>query len=119
MDQLLAKAGAFGRLQKISLIIIGSLTIIPSLSLYVTLFNTAEPELKCKSIQTSNDQPKLLCDMWNNYTSSLVQNQTNFYTCKFDDKYYGQTIINDWELVCDRQYLAGLTQSFYLSQTYF
>ena len=113
MDQLLEKAGAFGKLQKISLIIIGSLTIIPSLSLYVTLFNTAEPELKCKSLHTTNEHTKL-CDMWNNYTSSVAQNQTNFYTCKFDDKYYGQTIINDWELVCDKQYLAGLTQSFYL-----
>ena len=51
--------------------------------------------------------------MWN-YTSSLNRNQKSNYTCRFDDKYYGHTIINEWELVCDKQYSAALSQSFYL-----
>ena len=100
-------------LQKTTLLIFGTISMISSLSLYMTVFNTAEPKLTCQSVYSSNEQFKL-CDMWNNYTSSLTNNQKSNYTCRFDDKYYGSTIINDWELVCDKQYLAALSQSFYL-----
>ena len=113
MDELIKNAGEFGRFQKISVIILGTISILPAMSFYVTLFNTAESELKCDSVQSANEQHDL-CDMWNNYSLSLTNNQTIHYSCQFDDKYYGQTIINDWQLVCDKQYLAGLTQSFYL-----
>ena len=50
--------------------------------------------------------------MWNkhNYYKDL-KSSINPYQCEFDKKYYGLTIINEWGLVCDKQHLAGLTQT--------
>ncbi len=50
--------------------------------------------------------------MWNkhNYYKDL-KISINPYQCEFDKKYYGLTIINEWGLVCDKQHLAGLTQT--------
>ena len=39
------------------------------------------------------------------------------YACEFDTKYYGRTIFTDWNFYCDRKYLSGLTQTFYLVGT--
>ena len=36
------------------------------------------------------------------------------YTCKFDQEFYGTTIVNDWELLCEKSYLVALTQTLFL-----
>ena len=37
--------------------------------------------------------------------------------CTFDQTYYGETLVKELELVCDRKYLISLTQTFYLVGT--
>ena len=36
------------------------------------------------------------------------------FTCHFDKTYYDKTIINDWGLICDKSYMASLTQTVHI-----
>jgi len=36
------------------------------------------------------------------------------FECTYDTTYYGKSIITDWDLVCERRYLAKLTQTIYM-----
>ena len=83
-----------------------------AMAVYATVFITAEPKLLCK-YKNSNDSNYLnnVCEIWSNITND--KNQTSPYECEWDTTYYGKTIINEWNLICDRVYLAGLTQVSY------
>jgi MFS family permease len=91
---------------------------------YVTIFNTAEPNLICRSLYENSSEFKetrrisnKTCSMWKNYTTTKARNQTSYFACKFDDKYYSLTIVNEWDLLCDRKHLTGLTQTVFLVGT--
>ena len=36
------------------------------------------------------------------------------YKCIWDKSYYGSTIVTDWYLVCDKEYMTGLTQTIFM-----
>jgi hypothetical protein len=117
MDSLIVEVGEFGRFQKFSLFLLGTIAMTVAMSFYVTIFNTAEPDLNCyynNPQLSSNDTKLATCQMWNNYTNSIKQSETSIFTCEFDKTYYTSTIINDWELVCDKLHFAGLTQTIFL-----
>ncbi len=122
MDSLIEETGANGRFQKATLIFLSAIQAIASMTLYVTIFNVAEPTLNCKSIQPDNTynnnatellvQPK--CTMWNNYSQSKELQQESPFKCEFETIYYKKTIINEWGLLCDKQNLAAITQTIFL-----
>jgi MFS family permease len=74
----------------------------------------AEPSLHCKSSRqieqefNSSQTSVQTCDMWSNYTASKEH-----YDCKFVDPHYDLTLINDWNLICDKRYLPSLTQTIF------
>ena len=86
-----------------------------SISLLASL-NSSQPN---SSIVRTKIQTDDNCDAW----STIMQNANKRekfnairkgkdYECHFDKTFYDTTIITEWNLVCKRQYKAGLTQTF-------
>ena len=116
MDKILNSVNAFGRFQRLSTLLVGLVSILISLAHYSTVFIIADPELICTK-KTENEtitftKAKDTCRIW----SDLAVNKTlnNNLSCHFDTTYYGLSIITEWGLVCEKKYLASLTQTFYL-----
>jgi MFS family permease len=115
MEVVIENLNPFGRYQKLILIFIGIPSAFSAITIYSTIFTAAKPKYFCelfneKSYSELIEDPNEVCDIWSN----LTKTQSNNYNCKFDDKYYSKTIITDWNLICDRKVLAGLTQTFYM-----
>ena len=113
MNKIIEEVGPYGLFQKLCLLSIGSITLLVSMMFYVTIFNTSEPALICKN----NNQQIIngsinTCLAWSNY--SISKSESSNYSCEFSAEDYGTTIVNDWNLVCEKSYLVGLTQTFYL-----
>ncbi|CAF0726852.1 unnamed protein product [Brachionus calyciflorus] len=113
MDVLLDSVRPFGWSQKFYLGVFGLIMISSSLNFYSSVFFTAEPELKCyptnnQSLTKTND-----CDMWKNFTMSKIENTPSAYECNFESKSHNFTLINDFELVCDKSYLPSLSQTLF------
>lgn len=86
-----------------------------AMAIYVTIFTAAEPKLLCKYKNDTSPSPSYLsntCEIWSN----LTQDSTGYspFECIWDEKYYGLTLINEWNLICDRIYFAGLTQTIFM-----
>ena len=103
MDLLLEEIGPFGRFQKLTIALLGLVFSLTSATLYLTIFTTAEPKLDCN--QT--------CESWSNVTKFGERSLPN--ECKFDDSYYGTTIVTDWYLICEKTRLVSLTQTIYMT----
>lgn len=112
MNKIIEEVGPYGLFQKLSLLSIGSITLLVSMMFYVTIFNTSEPALICKNLNNNEiiNGSVNTCLAWSNY--SLHKNRN--YSCEFSTEQYGTSIVNDWKLVCEKSYLVGLTQTFYL-----
>lgn len=117
MDTIIEDINGFGKYQKIVLLIIGAMSSLNAMAIYA-IFIAAEPELTCHfKDEYNNNNSKTFyndqkCEIWKNFTKSKELNIMSPYKCEWDTKYYGLTIINEWQLICDRAYLAGLTQVF-------
>lgn len=123
MDAIFESMGGLGRSQKIYLFIIGMVNSITGLNFYSSVFFTAEPSFFCKktySYKNVSSEIESLnkCDMWNNFTLSKETGNTSPYECEFSDEHYNLTIVNDWGLVCDKQYLLSLSQTFFSLEVY-
>jgi hypothetical protein len=94
---------------------------------YISVFIIAEPEFSCykKMLPLTNETWKFnsldtttikiekdACKIWKMLKES---NETDLfhsnYECSYDNKYYESSIVIEWNLVCDQQYKAGLTQT--------
>ena len=115
MDSILKSVGEFGRFQYKIVFTIGLISALTSACIYATVFIAAEPGFICnKANRTTNtDESAGTCDIWTQLSSGLhnISNNSSNFTCYFDKHYYDKTIIIDFNLVCDRKYLAGLTQT--------
>lgn len=120
MDDILNLINPFGRYQKLNLVLIGFTSILVSMPIYSSIFTLASPELICfnKTYKDTNlknlKDVKETCEIWSN----LNRSNNNEYECKFDTEYYGLTIINEWKLVCDKQFLAKIPQTVYMVGTF-
>ena len=111
------KIGGFGLYQKtILLISIGGISILSSFNVYSTIFIIAKPKLICKSTldgsSTIND-----CKLWSSLNNKPNSSLPLEYICEFDKTYYGSTLINDWKLVCEKEFQASLIQTMFLVGT--
>lgn len=111
MDKILNEINGFGKYQKVLLVLIGLMSSLDAMAIYATVFIAAKPKLMCK-IKDSNSTEYLsnTCEVWSNLTKAKELNINSSYECDWDTEYYGQTIINEWNLICDRVYLVSLTQ---------
>jgi hypothetical protein len=111
MDKILNEINGFGKYQKVLLVLIGLMSSLDAMAIYATVFIAAKPKLMCK-IKDSNITEYLsnTCEVWSNLTKAKELNISSSYECDWDTEYYGQTIINEWNLICDRVYLVSLTQ---------
>jgi OCT family organic cation transporter-like MFS transporter 4/5 len=126
MDEILNSINPFGKYQKLSLLLIGLTTILVSMPIYSSIFVLAKPRFKCfyyNPINQTNESTimkfkndELTCNIWFNISSTDVNNTQ--IECKYDKTYYGQTVINEWNLICDKQFLASIPQTIYMVGTF-
>lgn len=112
MDRILDEIDGFGKYQKLVLCLIGSMSSLDAMALFATVFVAAKPKLMCR-LKEYNNSTEILsntCELWSNITKAQEQNSSTPYQCDWDNEYYGLTIINEWNLICDRVYLFSLTQ---------
>jgi MFS family permease len=109
MHGILESVGAFGRYQKLALILTGLSSFISSGLVYSIIFVTADPRVLCTTqLQTANnsnpDSEAKTCELWPNKSNE----------CRFEDKYYGHTVVTDLELICDKKFYASISQTLLL-----
>jgi MFS family permease len=116
VEETLEEIGAFGKYQKLNLFMMFFLATLPAITIYVTVFNLAEPKLKCmNTVLNQTIENDRICEVWSNFTKSKQENSLEtVYSCEFDKTYYGKTLKTDWNLYCSRAYLSSLTQTFNL-----
>jgi MFS family permease len=110
MERVFERAGEFGRFQMGVLCLVGLVSALSSATIFATIFAVAEPNLVCLSSNRSTITETDTCTLW----SQLRKNATDTnltHTCQFETKHYTSTIVSEWELVCERNYMAGLTQT--------
>lgn len=119
MDEILEPIGSFGRYQKGILVLVGLVSSMTATVIYSTVFTAVDPGLICgyKNETHDNDLPALpeTCTIWKDLKQSERNNQSTLYECHWDDRYYDLTIVNEYELVCDKHFLVGLTQTINLA----
>ena len=122
MDELIEKCGSFGLYQKILLFIIASITGLNGFSQALSVFNNAVPNLLCHDRSNVTDGIQYLtnsCEVFQNISVSQKEHKETPYECQYDTTYYRNTIVSEWNLVCDKLHLATLTQSVYMFGTIF
>ena len=127
MECLIEPIGSYGKYQYLMIALVGLTSALSSAVIFATIFTAAEPGIICKPktfinssflIQNVSHNESDNCQIWSNlYSNNMHQNDQNIsnnYECYFDKTYYGTTIITEWNLACDRQYLASLTQTMHI-----
>lgn len=126
MDSFLESTGAFGRYQKVMTVLIGTLSSLSSFCIFASVFIAAESDLLCKYTNKTAVDQRLInktltseekCSMWANITNNDNNNlnkETLNYECKYDNTYYGETIITEWNLICERNFLVSVSQTVHM-----
>lgn len=118
MDSIIKELNPFGKYQKLSFFLISLVSTLLATTTYCNIFITAEPNFTCEVVNNTNiNITKIInnCEQWSNWTS---KNSDKFLDCHIDNKYYGKTIVTDWNLFCDRNFLNVLSQTLYLSGSF-
>ena len=100
MDSIFESTGSFRTYQIAMIALIGGISSLSSMCIYATVFTAAVPDFICHDNSTNK------CDLW--------KNETTRKECKFQETYYSKTIITEWDLVCDREILASITQTLHM-----
>ena len=111
MDSVIELVGPMGCGQKMFMFFTGCVSALVALSFYSSVFFMAAPNFICQSSVTDNYANSSIesytinnCSVWNNFTN---KRNGSDYVCEFKDEYYNFTAINDWELICDKEYLPS------------
>lgn len=119
MEEIIERIGSFGRYQKGVLFLIGLISSLTATVVYTTVFTAVDPGLICGyKNQTDEDDLSALpdvCVIWKEISPNERNNQSAPYECRFDTTYYDLTIVNEYDLVCDKKFLVGLTQTINLA----
>lgn len=124
MENLVEKVGGFGRYQKLTLVLVGTISSLAALTTYSLVFNNAYPKFICQKktdlsqMDTEIHQSNDACSIWKNLTTYQGANEFP-YTCNFDTEFYGNTIVTEWDLQCDKIYLSSLTQTMFMVKKFY
>lgn len=115
MDSLLDKIGGFGKFQKQVLVVVSLYSSMAALVTYSPVFNNAIPNLQCYHKDNSSillDETES-CRAWENINKNQ---QNSSYSCQYDRTYYGESIITEWNLICDAKkvYFSQLTKTLFM-----
>lgn len=111
MEKLLNKLNGFGKYQKYILFLIGLISALVGYSTYSSVFTAAIHNLYCTN-KANNVLVSNSCEVWSSLKNNATLNDT--FNCEFDDQYYGNTIVSEWTLQCDRIYLTTVLQSAFM-----
>jgi len=117
MENIIEEIGGFGNYQKLVLFGIGLITSLIGFTTYASVFTNASPEILCKYAGDNNTEILKdinTCGILSNITFNKENSLTQAYECSYDKKYYGITLITELDLVCDKSYLANLSQTIFM-----
>jgi hypothetical protein len=132
MDELIEKVGEFGKFQYKVIVIVGLVSALSSACIYATIFIAAEPDFMCgaqgeSEIKFENEillknstttassddyDADESCRIWISLRNSTAEEAES--RCRFDETFYGRTIITEWKLICDQHYWASVTQTLHM-----
>ena len=114
MEKLLNRIGGFGTYQQFILLITGLISSLTASTIYSSIFTSAKHRLGCVSnLNNVSKSEYESCQIWTEMQeANTTLDQT--YNCEFSHEYYGNTIINEWGLQCNKIYLASLLQSIFM-----
>lgn len=84
MDELIEKCGSFGIYQKILLFIMGSVTAMEGYTQFISVFNTARPEISCHHRTNQSLNLLNICQVFENITESKANNAESPFECLYD-----------------------------------
>ncbi|CAF0862532.1 unnamed protein product [Rotaria sp. Silwood1] len=136
IDQLLNDAGSFGLYQKIQFLLVGLLAVLPAMTAFNYVFIAATPDHRCQLPLTNfTDTFQIQSIEHQNYINQYIplspkdrkcylndinSKTENLIPCSkwvFDNTFYNTTISTEWNLLCDRLHLKGITQNAYIMGT--
>ncbi|CAF1467909.1 unnamed protein product [Adineta steineri] len=136
IDQLLHDAGSFGLYQKLQFFLVGLLAVLPAMTAFSYVFIAATPDHRCQlNLDNFTDTYKIQSDIHQNYINKYISSELKDPKCTmydknfpnrypipctqwvFDDTFYNTTISTEWNLVCTRLHLKGITQNAYIIGT--
>ena len=136
IDQLLTDAGSFGLYQKGQFFLVGLLAVLPAMTAFSYVFIAATPEHRCQLnlpnfTDTFEIQSMEHAAYIKQYIPQLGKHKQCYLfeyrgeekeriPCKkwvFNTTFYQTTISTEWNLVCNRLHLKGITQNAYIIGT--
>lgn len=128
-----------GKYQCLIFCLVGLLTTMSAFGAYESVFTDALPEFRCKLPMLENDtyeifsseQQRLVdlyippgkghvtydgCHLYNTTTHNRSETECNQWV--YSKKYYDQTIVTEWNLVCDNVTLKGYFKSIFFAGTF-
>lgn len=98
-DYVVKSMGAFGSWQAIAVIVISLGRLIAMWNILSILFLTPATEFACKRLKDN--------------TTIVIENSTCYEDCleyEFSNNVFDNNLISDFDLICDRAWMASLTQ---------
>ncbi len=111
MEKLLIRINGFGKFQKLILLLIALNSLFTAILVYGSVFTSAHHGLKCIDT-TNNITVDNTCQAWTSLKNNL--SATQMYECEFSYEYYGNTLVSEWGLQCDKAYLASFLQTAFM-----
>lgn len=111
MEKLLNRLNGFGRYQRFIMLLIGLISSLTSFTVYSSIFTSARHKLNCYS-KITNKTVENSCEIWQAMKTDSSLNQS--YSCEFSDDYYGNTLVSEWGLQCNKYYMAAFLQTLFM-----
>lgn len=136
IDQLLNDAGSFGLYQKVQFLLVGLLAVLPAMTAFNYVFIAATPDHRCQlNLTNFNDTFRIQSSEHQQYVDRYIPSDKKLRQCYinastaqrkhlvkctkwvFDTTFYNTTISTEWDLLCDKLHLKGITQNAYIMGT--
>lgn len=136
IDQLLNDAGSFGLYQKVQFFLVGLLAVLPAMTAFSYVFIAATPEHRCQlNLSNFTDTFDIQSAEHAAYIGRYIPPSGKYQRCYlyeyrgetkklrpcnrwvFNTSFYNTTISTEWNLVCHRLHLKGITQNAYIIGT--
>lgn len=136
IDQLLNDAGSFGLYQKMQFFLVGLLAVLPAMTAFSYVFIAATPDHRCQlNVPNFTDTFEIRSLEHAALVRHYIPPSGKYKRCYlfeyrgekkklipcqkwvFNTSFYNTTISTEWNLVCNRLHLKGITQNAYIIGT--